>query len=96
MSEQLEHQLNLLSKSVVIVVKPGFGTQSESISGYLTTISTSYPIKFHLSAEGINMIFTADDVVKLDSVTDERFEDGKCPVVRLKGPMDYLHVVSKA
>ena len=69
-------KLVALDGQLVTVVRPFFGTQSDSFRGefHVTTIADS----FHLCSDGHSMIFTVDDV---KSVVEN--------VVRLKGPRDY-------
>jgi hypothetical protein len=84
-SEQIEHELTLLHGKVVVVVRPGYGTQSDSWGGQLTVLNADYPPKFHFAAMGMAILFTADDVITLDNGVDGKVDK----VIRLKGPHDY-------
>lgn len=88
MSERLEHELVLLNHGVVDVVRPGFGTQSDCFSGYLTVQDAKYPPQFHVQCAGQSLLFTVEDVVRIDPppTTDERNQQ---PIIRLKGPNGY-------
>ena len=80
MSEVIEHKLHQLNGQPVVVVRPGFGTQSDSWSGTLNTIEANeYPYRFQFRSIGSATIFTADDVVSIEQKT-----------IRLKGPSDYV------
>jgi hypothetical protein len=83
--EQTEHELTLLHDKIVVVVRPGYGTQSDSWGGQLTVLNADYPPKFHFSTTGMAIFFTVDDVAKLDPPVDNRTEK----IIRLKGPHDY-------
>ncbi len=77
-SEVLEHELSLLHSKTVTIVRPGYGSQSDSWTGILSIITKVYPIKFHFVQDDSAIIFTVDDVI---SNTEN--------VIRLKGPQDY-------
>jgi hypothetical protein len=83
--EQTEHELTLLHDKIVVVVRPGYGTQSDSWGGQLTVLNGDYPPKFHFSATGMAILFTVEDVAKLEPPVDNRTEK----IIRLKGPHDY-------
>ena len=83
MSELLEHNLHLLSGKQVIVVRPGFGTQSDSFDGIINSQTENWPIKFYFVSTGIQILFQVEDVLKIEPHTEPS-------VIRLKGPMDYL------
>jgi hypothetical protein len=83
--EQTEHELTLLHDKIVVVVRPGYGTQSDSWVGVLTVISNDYPPKFQFSVPNMAILFTVDDVSKLDAPLTGRTEH----IIRLKGPADY-------
>ena len=83
-SEQIESELVSLNNKTIIVVRPGFGSQSDSFVGQLTTLE-GYPIRFHFGGTGMAILFTVDDVVKLDPPFENRAEK----TIRLKGPHDY-------
>ncbi len=84
--ELIEHELNTRRGAVVMVVRPGFGTQSDSWIGTLTVTHREFPMIFQVKSEGMTMIFRADDVVKIDPSRDA---EADC-IVRLKGPSDYM------
>ena len=81
MSELLEHNLHLLSGKQVTVVRPGFGTQSDSWSGIINSKTEDWPIKFLFVSTSIQILFQVEDVLKIDPA--------EFPVIRLKGPADY-------
>jgi hypothetical protein len=83
--EHIEAELASLNGKMVAVVRPGYGTQSDSWNGQLQTIKSLNPLHFHFISVGQTMLFTADDVSKLDPSIDERMEK----IIRLKGPHDY-------
>jgi hypothetical protein len=85
--EHLEHELCLLNNKFVVVVRPGFGQQSDSWIGRLTS-NNDYPRKFTLDSDNFSMIFFAEDVVKLDEPINEETEK----IIRLKGPNDYVQI----
>jgi hypothetical protein len=85
--EQLEHELTLLHNKIVVVVRPGYGTQSDSWGGMLTVLNGDYPPKFHFAGVGMAILFSVEDVRKLDDPTNETREVSK--IIRLKGPHDY-------
>ena len=84
--EQLEHELNHRKGAIVMVVRPGYGTQSESWVGTLTITNRDYPMIFQVHSERGATIFRGDDVI---SVEPSRSAEADC-VVRLKGPNDYM------
>ena len=90
--EQLEHELTLLHNKIVVVVRPGYGTQSDSWGGMLTVLNGDYPPKFHFAGTGMAIFFTVDDVSKLDPPVDNRTEK----IIRLKGPHDYAQAYQEA
>jgi glutamine amidotransferase PdxT len=69
----------------VTIVRPLYGTQSESFEGRLTVHAESYPIQFQVSMTEHAIIFTLDDVADVDS--SHRIN---VVTISLKGPMDYL------
>ena len=79
--EILEHNLHLLSGKQVTVVRPGFGTQSDSWSGIINSQTEDWPIKFLFATGSIIILFQVDDVMRIDPAKE--------PVIRLKGPVDY-------
>jgi hypothetical protein len=88
MSERLEHELYQLNGRNVILVRPNFGTQSDSWSGELTAFRDQYPVKFQVASAGQSIIFTVDDVNELEKVPDQDHRPGT--VIRLKGPLEYI------
>jgi glutamine amidotransferase PdxT len=76
--EILEHNLHLLSGKQVTVVRPGFGTQSDSWSGIINSQTEDWPIKFYFVSTSIQILFQVEDVFSLAG-----------SVIRLKGPADY-------
>ena len=91
-SEQTEHELTLLNGKIVVVVRPGYGTQSDSWGGMLTVLNGDYPPKFHFAGTGMAIFCTVYDVSKLDPSIDERMEK----IIRLKGPHDYAQAYQEA
>jgi len=83
--EILEHELAQLHDKTVIIVRPGYGDQSDSWQGILTSLVDFYPIKFHLESIGHSMIFTTNDVFRLDPPTTSDTQK----IIRLKGPLNY-------
>jgi hypothetical protein len=67
----------------VILVRPFFGTQSDSWMGRLTAFNSAYPIQFQLKHQSGNILFTVEDVVKIESNTTPT-------IIRLKGPNHYV------
>ena len=85
MSERIEHELHQLDGTSVVIVRPGYGTQSDSWIGVIKSLTSSYPIQFHFKTPSDHqIIFYAEDVSKVEQPT---FEPA---VVRLKGPRDYI------
>lgn len=96
MSERIEHQLNqicqakALTGNVADVVRQGFGTQSDSWVGYLSVVDDGfYPLKFQFQYAGGAILFTADDVIRIDPPKNPNDERNNQPIIRLKGPQDY-------
>lgn len=89
MSEQLEHALNLLDGQLVSVVRPGYGSQSDHWCGVVNSLGVDYPIRFHFVSPNQQIIFEAEDVVRIDSPKNPGGEYNNEPVIRLKGPQDY-------
>ena len=90
MSEIIEHELNQLHGQQVCVVRPYFGSQSDSWTGHLTALrGEDYPLKFHFgTAFHFAILFIADDVVGIDDPQEDI--DNHLPTIRLKGPADYV------
>ena len=84
-AEQIEHELVLLHGKMVVLVRPGYGTQSDSWIGELTVINKDYPPKFHFAVPNTAILFMVDDVSNLEPPIDGRTEK----IIRLKGPADY-------
>ena len=84
MSERIEHELHQLDGTSVVIVRPGYGTQSDSWIGVIKSLTSDYPIKFHFTSASQQIVFQADDVVKVEHPTFEP------EVIRLKGPQDYV------
>jgi hypothetical protein len=91
MSEVIEHELNQLNGQAVVVVRPGFGTQSDSWTGVLETQGNAYPLQFCFRSAGQSIVFTAEDVTKVEQTASGRVLAGTTiAVVRLKGPQQYM------
>jgi hypothetical protein len=86
--EQLEHELNLRMGAAVMVVRPGYGTQSESWEGILTVTHRDYPMIFQVQAPRGADIFQGNDVTAVEDIDDHN--GGPKLLIRLKGPMNYL------
>jgi len=87
----LEAKLDLFNGQEVTLVRPLFGAQSDSWVGDLLYFdTTTYPIKFQVSAIGTATVFTAGDV-KSTKLLSESSKDRPAPrlVITLKGPKDY-------
>lgn len=84
-SEQLEHVLNGRVGAVVMIVRPGYGTQSDSWVGTLTVTRKDFPMIFQIQSERGATIFRSDDVI---NVEPSRSAEADC-IIRLKGPIDY-------
>jgi hypothetical protein len=61
---------------LVTLVRPGPGTISDAMAGYLSIFTDRTPIIFQVSSIGMSTIFTIDDVDKLDGL-----------FIHLKGPV---------
>jgi len=88
--EQTEAEIAHLDNKVVVIVRPYFGQQSDSFIGNLSVIRNNYPIKFHFEATQLAILFTVDDVSKLEEPIDETRDISK--VIYLKGPQDYAEI----
>lgn len=89
MSERIEHLLVELDGKSVEVVRPMYGTQSDSWRGFLTVYDTTeFPIKFHLQHGGGCIIFTSDDVKFVGA--GPLGEHSVSGIIRLKGPQNYV------
>ena len=80
----MESELVSLNNEIVVVVRPFYGSQSDSFVGHLSVLD-GYPIRFHFRQEGKAILFTVEDVVKLEDPLDNQTKK----TVRLKGPHDY-------
>jgi glutamine amidotransferase PdxT len=82
-SEHAEFELKQLHGKRVTVVRPYYGTQSDSWAGelYLAGVG-DYPLKFQF-VSSISILFKADDVVNVETNTP-------IPIIRLKGPQHYI------
>ena len=85
--EELENALCLHHGSIVVAVRPSFGTQSDSWSGQLTAHTDKFPIQFQVISAGQATIFQVGDVAKLET-PDAGDRQGEL-VIYLKGPKDY-------
>ncbi len=84
--EQIEHELALLNRKEVTVVRPFFGTQSDSWFGLLTIVpDNNYPMKFEFVKPTSSTVFTAEDVVSVEFSNSQRKQN----IIRLKGPAEY-------
>ena len=81
-SEQCEFELSQLHGKRVSIVRPYYGTQSDSWSGDLYVMHGDYPYKFQFHSS-INILFTAEDVSKVEVRIPT-------PIIRLKGPQYYI------
>ena len=87
-AEQLEHELNIRKDAGVMVVRPGYGTQSESWEGILTVTHRDFPMIFQIQSPRGATIFRADDVEKIE---EKRIGGNEWQfIIRLKGPNDYM------
>jgi len=83
--EVLEAELSKLNGKVVYVVRPMFGSQSDSYMGTLWVQNKKYPLQFLVNAASLVMLFTTDDV----STIEPPKNDGYSKIIRLKGPHNY-------
>lgn len=79
--EELEQKLCLNHGKKTILIRPGYGTQSESLVGTLEVFTETYPIRFGVASLTHNVLFTVNDVTSLDENSDL--------IITLKGPKDY-------
>jgi len=75
----IKQKLDALNNKRVVIVRPFFGTQSDSWAG--TLVKLDYADKFQFSAFNYSVIFESSDV---DLIDDD--------IIRLKGP--YMYVLS--
>lgn len=88
MSDMLETKLELFNGKPVILVRPSFGSQSDSWVGDLLLYdTTTYPVKFQVAANGMASIFTSEDI-KSTKLLDYEVDTPRM-VITLKGPKDY-------
>lgn len=79
-------QLKSLNGQLVTVVRPFFGTQSDSWVGEFEILIDRY----HLSMNDHSMIFKIEDVKSVERTSVINVSDTiSMAVIRLKGPMDY-------
>ena len=84
----LENKLDLMQGTNVIIVRPVFGTQSDSYCGQISTAGKLVDmLKFQVQCVGICILFTAMDVSATELVNDGKIS----LIIRLKGPNDYGH-----
>ena len=89
MLEMLETKLELFNGQRVALVRSSFGTQSDSWLGDLLFYdTTTYPVKFQVSSNGMATIFTAEDI-KSTKLVENRTEHSPQLIIELKGPKDY-------
>jgi len=82
--EEIENELCLNHGKKTILIRLGYGNQSESIVGMLEVFTTTFPIKFGVNSLGVNVLFTATDV---KSITEQT--ESEPLIITLKGPSDY-------
>jgi hypothetical protein len=83
----MEYELSQLNGKRVVIIRPGYGTQSDSWGGSLVVLGEEYPPRFHFSGVGMAILFSVEDVRKLEEPANELKEVNK--IIRLKGPHDY-------
>ncbi len=91
MLQKLDDKLELMNGKTVTLVRPSFGTQSDSWVGDLLLYdTTTFPVKFQVAANGMATIFTVEDVASTKLLEVEN-PATNCPrlVITLKGPKDY-------
>lgn len=81
--EEIENKLCLEHGSCVTLIRPGFGSQSESMVGIISAFTDKYPITFQVSSMNQNVIFTIDDVTSVE-------KPHVVLIITLKGPKDYI------
>ena len=90
MSEQIDIERELVKnhRQVVCVVRPSFGSQSDSWNGQLYAETSEYPPKFQVQTNIGSTRFEASDVasveVRYTGEHEPRF------IIRLKGQADYV------
>jgi hypothetical protein len=84
--EQVEHELNNRKGAMAMVVRPYFGTQSDSWIGVLTVTHRDFPMIFQVKGDAMTTIFRADDVVNIEPARNADADF----ILRLKGPLDFL------
>jgi len=88
MLDMLETKFELFVGKPVILVRPSFGTQSDSWRGDLLPYdTTTYPVKFQVATNEMATIFTIEDVKSTKLLDYE--EDTPRMIITLKGPKDY-------
>lgn len=95
--EQIEHELTNRKGALVTVVRPGYGTQSDSWDGRLMLSGNEFPIIFQVVSQESATIFGSDDIADVElrpAVGMIRQEEQI--IIRLKGPYDYKEHFVKA
>ena len=95
--ELLESELAQAANGIchITLVKPSFGTFSESRQGKMVALQGDYPIRFHFQDGGnYAAIFTVADVAKIEVADQTNPDFGR--IVRLKGPEDYAKCSTNA
>lgn len=89
-AEQIEYELTASQGAMVTVVRPGYGTQSDSWPGRLSVVTDNYPSRFQVSNECWAMLFYVGDVSSFSRKLRPLKDGGEYEVIiRLKGPDDY-------
>lgn len=92
-AEQIEHELVNRSGAEVTVVRPGYGSQSDSWRGFLKASTGDYPVIFQVQSPLSATIFKAEDITDVEDITDHE-DVGPTAIIRLKGPEDYRNRLS--
>lgn len=85
--ELIEHELNLLEGESVILVRPEYGTQSDSWNGKIKVSTGTYPLEIQFFTDCMTILFTVNDVVNIESLPN--YNNIISKVIRLKGPHQY-------
>jgi hypothetical protein len=91
--ELIEHNLHQLNGKRVVVIRPSFGSQSDSWNGELdelNNVGTEFPLRFQFRDGSFAMLFKASDVKKIETHSTVN------AVIRLKGPYDYKEQLQPA
>jgi hypothetical protein len=86
--EVMEHELVLMAGNVITVVRPYFGTQSDSWIGELM-VHSEYPIKFEMRSPTHSLLFTIEDVASFQDTSNLSIRVPYKAIIRLQGP-DYV------